>query len=412
MASDVQNDRKKAGLKPSHLIPSHLQSHIFLVFAGLLVLSDTRFDTMVSFADFDISGSYQVLSIIPSISAIAYIAFGLFAGVIIDALSKRLFILAHVIIFIPVTLAMFVALKGHILGIGVLVAFVVLNEISSAFAKPAAISVYYGMFSSDRASRKLSNLGVAQRAGSLAAMVALYIFAGATQDLFLSYAVTVALALAAYLCSGMPGGTESGQRHPIRLQRIKDRTAAFLQLIRQNRPLFHLFAFTFLKTAFVFWPMFVGSLLKFGVEQTETQRDFVIALMLMQLVLMTSTYLFGFKKTFTLRAVIAGATFSAVSIIALALSTQAWTHIVALGGIYVGTAFSGLAGSYIMRLELPEAFRTQGLAFSILPFYAGDILGGFVSAALLFWLDVDSLLLVTGIGLIALCAVYSLVARP
>ena len=215
MASDVQNDRKKAGLIPSHLIPSHLQSHIFLVFAGLLVLSDTRFDTMVSFADFDISGSYQVLSIIPSISAIAYIAFGLFAGVIIDALSKRLFILAHVIIFIPVTLAMFVALKGHILGIGVLVAFVVLNEISSAFAKPAAISVYYGMFSSDRASRKLSNLGVAQRAGSLAAMVALYIFAGATQDLFLSYAATVALALAAYLCSGMPGGTETGQKQTV-----------------------------------------------------------------------------------------------------------------------------------------------------------------------------------------------------
>ena len=101
MASDVQNDRKTAGLKPSHLIPSHLQSHIFLVFAGLLVLSDTLFDTMVSFAAFDITGSYQVLSIIPSISAITYIAFGLFAGVIIDALSKHLFILAHVIIFIP-----------------------------------------------------------------------------------------------------------------------------------------------------------------------------------------------------------------------------------------------------------------------------------------------------------------------
>ena len=65
-----------------------------------------------------------------------------------------------------------------------------------------------------------------------------------------------------------------------------------------------------------------------------------------------------------------------------------------------------------MRLELPEALRTQRLAFSLLPFYAGDILGGFVSAALLFWLDVDSLLLVTGVSLIALCVVYSLVARP
>ena len=65
-----------------------------------------------------------------------------------------------------------------------------------------------------------------------------------------------------------------------------------------------------------------------------------------------------------------------------------------------------------MRLELPDTLRTQGLAFSILPFYAGNILGGFVSAALLFWLDVDSLLLVTGMGLVALCAVYSLVARP
>ena len=65
-----------------------------------------------------------------------------------------------------------------------------------------------------------------------------------------------------------------------------------------------------------------------------------------------------------------------------------------------------------MRLELPDTFRTHGLAFSILPFYAGDTLGAFVSAALLIWLDVDSLPLVTGIGLIALCAVYSLAARP
>ena len=65
-----------------------------------------------------------------------------------------------------------------------------------------------------------------------------------------------------------------------------------------------------------------------------------------------------------------------------------------------------------MRLELTDTFRTQGLAFSILPFYAGDILGDFVSAVLLFWLDVDSLLLVTGMGLIALGAVCSLVARP
>ena len=56
-----------------------------------------------------------------------------------------------------------------------------------------------------------------------------------------------------------------------------------------------MFAFTFLKTAFVFWPMFVGALFKFDVEQTETRRDFVIALILMQLVLMTSTYLSGFK---------------------------------------------------------------------------------------------------------------------
>ena len=82
-------------------MPSHIQSHFFLVFAGLLVLSDALFDTMVSFAAFDITGSYQILSIIPSLSSMAYIAFGLFAGVIIDALSKRLFILVHTVSFFP-----------------------------------------------------------------------------------------------------------------------------------------------------------------------------------------------------------------------------------------------------------------------------------------------------------------------
>ena len=56
MVSNVQNDRKTAGLIPSHLMTSHLQSHVSLVFADLLVLSDTLFDTMVSFAAFDITG--------------------------------------------------------------------------------------------------------------------------------------------------------------------------------------------------------------------------------------------------------------------------------------------------------------------------------------------------------------------
>jgi hypothetical protein len=53
----VQNDRKTAGLIPNHLMTSHLQSHAFLVFAGLRVLSDTLIDTVVSFAAFDITGS-------------------------------------------------------------------------------------------------------------------------------------------------------------------------------------------------------------------------------------------------------------------------------------------------------------------------------------------------------------------
>ena len=392
-------------------MPSHIQSHFFLVFAGLLVLSDALFDTMVSFAAFDITGSYQILSIIPSLSSMAYIAFGLFAGVIIDALSKRLLILVHTVSFILITLAMFAALKGEILGIWTLAAFVMLNEISSSFAKPAVTSIYYGMFSSDLASKKLSLLMVAQRAGSLGAMVTLYILAGATQNLFLSYAVTVALSLAAYMCSAMPGGPDKGQRRAIQLQFVKTRTAEFLKLIRQNMSLFHLFLFTFLKTAFVFWPMFVGSLLKFGVEQTETRREFIIALMVMQVVSMTSTYLIGFKKAFTLRAVIAGAAISAVFIIGLACSAHSWTHIVALAGIYIGTAISGLAGSYIMRLELPEKFRTQGLAFSVVPYYAGYIAGGFVSAALLYYLDVDGLLLATGVGLFVLCAVYAVIRK-
>jgi hypothetical protein len=64
-----------------------------------------------------------------------------------------------------------------------------------------------------------------------------------------------------------------------------------------------------------------------------------------------------------------------------------------------------------MRLELPEKFRTQGLAFSVVPYYAGDIAGGFVSAALLYYLDVDGLLLATGVGLFVLCAVYAVIRK-
>ena len=84
MATDVQNDRKTAGL-----IPSYLQSHIFLVFLALPVLSDTLFDTMVSFAAFYITGWYKVLSIVPSISAIAYFAFGLIVLCAVYSLVAR-----------------------------------------------------------------------------------------------------------------------------------------------------------------------------------------------------------------------------------------------------------------------------------------------------------------------------------
>ena len=57
MASDVQNYRKTAGLIPNHLMTSHIQSHAFMVSAGLLVLSDTLIDIVVSFAAFYITGS-------------------------------------------------------------------------------------------------------------------------------------------------------------------------------------------------------------------------------------------------------------------------------------------------------------------------------------------------------------------
>ena len=385
--------------------------HLYLLFISILVLSDNLFDTMVSFAAFDITGSYQVLSIIPSISSVAYIGFGLVAGVVIERYSKRFFILTHTISFIPITLAMVAAMRGEVLGIWALAVFVMINEISSSFAKPAMTSIYYGMFSKEQASRKLSLLMIAQKVGAAGGMVVLYVYAGETENLFLSYAVSVLFALMAYVCSGAPGGYAKAQPSEPLYEIVKSETRVFLALVRENRPLFHLFVFNFLKTAFVFWPMFVGSLLKFGVEETDTRQDFILALLIMQAVCIAGSYLIGFKKTFTLRSVITGSVLSAVSIIGLAYSFHAWTHVIALGGIYLGTTLSGLAGAYIMKLELPERYTTQGLAFSVVPYYAGDILGGFAAAGLLYYLNVDALLFLTGAGLLGLCIGYGYLVK-
>ena len=103
----------------------------------------------------------------------------------------------------------------------------------------------------------------------------------------------------------------------------------------------------------------------------------------MDLVSIASLYALGLKVSFTNRTFIIGAWVSGLGILLFSLVDGFVLSVATLSLMYVGLAVSQVSSSYILRVELPEDHRTQGLSFAVVPYYLADIVSGVVFALLL-----------------------------
>ncbi|WP_349367384.1 MFS transporter [Salinarimonas sp.] len=375
-----------------------VRTSVFLAFLFLSLIGTSFVTNSFKFAAFEITQSKSVVSLIGSVSAVAFIVLGLFAGVIVDAISRKFFVQFQLIAVAAMSFVFFAFFEAGYVSILWLFAFIIAHEIIAAFANAAKHSVFFDLCGSDQIARWVSRRGIVMIAASMSASLLLTFFVSDEAFLFAIYAVILLMALAVFRVIGYQDQNKAQRFSSVReavgfvLVRLKD----FVRVCRGNRALMFLFLFSFLKTVFIFWPMASGALFKFGIEDDATRRVYLIAAVIMDVISMASLYALGRKKSYTNASFVAGAAISGLGIFLFSLADTTVLAVLTLAIMYVGLAVSQVSSTYILRMELPEDHRTQGLGFAVVPYYFADIVSGIVFAFLVVYVSVDDLLFWTG----------------
>ncbi|SUO97635.1 MFS transporter [Suttonella ornithocola] len=359
------------------------------------------------FAVYDMSQSPRLVSLVGSMSGVAFMTVGLFAGIVVSATSNRLFIFLHLFLFAAVSVVIYALFHQHWLTIAWMFFFILLQGISASFHSAAANRVFYDLAGIERLSFWLSKRNIAVSVGSVTALVLLSFFVEKSAALFLVYALILLFSAVLFVFTRYE---DSNQRQSFigvseMLCYVRREFAAFLRFSWRNRTVRVLFLLSFLKTFFIYWAMSAGVLLKLGIDSAESRRLYLWILMAMDFVNIAALYVVGKWQTFSNRSFLLGAGVSALGILLFALLSNKWLAIAALSLMHIGFAISQMASGYVLRLALPERFRTQGISFAVIPYYFADIVSGVFFAALLGILSVSELLVVSGGGLLALCIV-------
>lgn len=382
------------------------QTFVFLLFLFLALVGETFISNAFKFVAFELTQSFKVVTLVGSLSACAFITVGLFAGIIVDAISRRLFAIFHLLTFALLSVIIFGVYEMGWLSIYGLFLFIIVHEISLTFHKAAKTVIFFDFCGSEHLARWISRRSIVLTAASMTSSLILSYFVASDSFLFVIYCVIL---LAAYLIFRTLEYEDRNQKHEftgvdsVRVH-LRDRFREFILVSRQRRALLFLFVFSFVKTFFIFWPMASGALFKFGIENDETRRLYLLALIAMDFLTILSLYLLGNKKNFTVISFLVGCTISGVGIFLFALVEGLWLNIITLAVMYVGLAISQVSSSYVLRVELPVSHRAQGLSFAVVPYYAADIFSGLVFAGLLSFFDVSQLLFFAGAGLLLTCA--------
>lgn len=375
-----------------------VRTSIYLGFLFLSLIGQRFIGNSFKFAAFDISESKAIVSLVGSVSAIAFIVLGMFSGVIVDAISRKLFIQFHHAAIALMSIGFFVLYQAGFGTIAILFAFIVLHETSAAFSNASTNSVFFDLCGKERLAWWISRRSMVMIAASMSASLLLTFFVADEALLFAIYGIILLCALAVFRTVGY---VDQNQRQSFAslgeaVRFVWLRLGDFVRLCRANRALAFLFLFSFLKTVFIFWPMASGALFKFGIEDAETRRMYLFAVIVMDVITMASLYLIGRKHSFTNASFVAGAAVSGLGIFLFSLAEGTVLLVLTLAIMYVGLAISQVSSSYVLRVELPDDQRTQGLAFAVVPYYTADIVSGIVFAILVVTVSVDALLFWTG----------------
>ena len=123
---------------------------MFLLFLFISVVGETFIENSFKFAAFEITRSQSAMSVVGSISAVAFITLGLFSGVIVDAVSRKFFIYFHLVAMSAMSLLFFVLYRAGYVGIVSLFALILMHEMSAAFAGASRNSVFYDLCGTDK----------------------------------------------------------------------------------------------------------------------------------------------------------------------------------------------------------------------------------------------------------------------
>ena len=392
---------KRSGfLSVAHAGPA-LRTRVFLLYLFLVTLGNLFIASAVKFVAFDLSESQSVVSLISTVSSIAFITVGLFSGIIVDAFSRKLFATLPLLLAAIPALLFYCSFTIGVASVGMLFTFILLRALASTFNNAANWVIFYDLCGTQKLSLWISRRSIVVYSASMTGLLVLTFILSTQALIFLVY---VSLCVLAYLVFTRIGYQDQNQRQnfksaPQALRFFIERFRSFILLYQKRKDLQLLLMASFIKTLFIFWPMASGALFKFGIEQDTTRRLYLLTLILMDGVTIAALYLLGRKKTLANRHFVLGMAVSGLGIWLLALVEDTRLKILSLSVMYVGLAISQIASSYVLRILLPTEHRAQGLAFSVVPYYLADIVSGVTFAVLLSFFNVNQLLLAAGAGL-------------
>lgn len=378
---------------------------IFLLFLAVTLAGQSLILTGLKFITFELSGSKSLVSLIGAVSAVAFISLGLVAGIIVDIYSKKFFINLQLVVVGMSALVLFVVFLIDLGAVWIVMLFLLMHELLSTLASAAKNRVFYDLCGTDRLAVWISRRGMVLAAAPMAASLILSVFVGREVFLFLLYGSLLFIALGLFKLIGYSDSRESQNLRSVKETSlfVSERFKEFVALCYSNKILLFLLLASFTKTFFIFWPMSSGALFKFGIEDEATKRLYLYTAVGMDFITIFSMYILGkAADVFSLRTFILGVLVSGLGVFLFGLSESVIANIVFLGMLYVGLAISGISSGYILRTELPDKFLTQGLSFSVVPYYLADIFSGVAFASMLVFFSVDTLLIFAGAALLLL----------
>ena len=135
---------------------SDTRTSVFLSFLLLAHIVQLFISNSFKFVAFELTRSASIVSLVGSVSAIAFITFGVFSGIIVDAFSRSFFAVFHLMAFTVLSLIFYAVYENVLSSIYLLFVFILLHETLSSFSKGSNNTIFFDLCATERLSRCIS----------------------------------------------------------------------------------------------------------------------------------------------------------------------------------------------------------------------------------------------------------------